>query len=79
MVGASSDNEEEKMLKIITVSDIKARNDGELKALFYLASNALTRSDRYTQERRQCLSSLFAIQNEINRRGSLAWVKSYRP
>lgn len=79
MVGASSDNEEEKMLKIITVSDIKSRNDGELKALFYLASNALVRSDRYTVERRQCLSGLFAIQSEINRRASLAWQQSYRP
>ena len=68
-----TDDEEEKMLKIITVSDLKSRSDGELQALFSQASKSLIKSDRSTAERHYRIAALNAVQSEINRRGSVAW------
>ena len=64
------------MLKIITVSDLQNRTEGELQALFSQACKTLIQSDRNTAERRNRLIALNAVQSEINRRGSLAWRKA---
>ena len=59
----------EKKMKLLTIFELAAKPERELRALYRAAFNAVARSDRTGEEQRNASASLANIRRVMNARG----------